>query len=274
MKRATGMLAAFLPLLALGAHAGEVVVVAPDSPMAPYREALQGVCDALGECPPVWKTADAPEMPDDVRVVIALGGRAARLRYRAGTAVVTALSPGREPRRDVAAAVRLTYAPSEFARRLRNLVPTGRRAFLLWSEPASGRFAAEVRREAALLSWNAVPIRVRDPEDIPALLRSLAAADALWMAPDPDLVTPTTFDAVREAAASRGAVFFAPAPGLAERGATPGLAPSFRASGLRAGEIARALLARKPAPEVAYPDDAPLDGRALLVSTRTAPSER
>ena len=259
------------------ARAGEIVVVAPEAPMLPYQEALQGVCDALGACPPVLKAADALQIPPEVRVIIALGGRAARLRYPAHATLVTALTPGfdaRPGREGSVVHVRLTFSPSEFARKLKLLQPNVRRAVLLWSEPTSGRYTSAVRVAAAALGWEAVPVQVPDPEDIPALLRSLPAADAVWLAPDPGLVTRMTFDAAREYARTRGAAFFAPAPGLADRGADPGLAPSFRAAGLRAGMAARETLGTERVPEDAYPDDAPADTKILLVSTKTAEPAR
>jgi len=267
------LLAALLAPAAGPARAGEIVVVAPDAPMAPYQEALQGVCDALGACPPVLKASDGPDLPADARVVIALGGRAARLRYPAREMLVTALTPGFEARArsDAGPVVRvsLTYAPDDFARRLKRLKPDARRAVLLWSRPASGRFARAVRAAAAPLGLIAIPVQVEDPDDMPALLRALPGADAVWLAPDPDLVTPTLFDAAREYARSRGAAFFAPAPGLAGQGADPGLAPSFRDAGLRAGAAARDALAGAPAADEAYPDEGPEDQRAMIVSSKT-----
>lgn len=250
---------------------GEIVVVSPPSPMPPYQEALQGVCDALGACPPVIPVGRKVEIADDVRVVIALGGRAARLRYPSKALVITALAPGFEARREgPVVRVRLTYSAAEFARRLKRLQPSARRAVLLWSDPPSGRYARAVASEAASLGLEAEPLAVGDAEELPALLRSLKDVDAVWLAPDPGLVTAITFDTVREYARSRKAVFYAPAQGLAERGADPSLAPTFRGIGLRAGSAAREALAGEAPAEETYPDDLPADVKgATLVSTRT-----
>jgi hypothetical protein len=109
-----------------------------------------------------------------------------------------------------------------------------------------------------------------EPEELPALLRSLPPSDALWLAPDPALVTPTTFAAACEYARSRGVPYFAPAPGLTERGATPGLAPDFLAAGLRAAAAARVALAGGGVLEEAFPaaeSSQPL--AAMIVSTKT-----
>jgi len=273
MKRAR-ILAVCAALAALGARAaraGEIVVVTPEAPMPPYQEALQGICDALGACPLVLLANRKLEIPSDARVVIAVGGRAARLRYPARIALITALAPGYDARSGgTVVHVRLTYSPEEFARRLRKLLPDARRAVLLWSEPLSGAFAREVRAAAAPLGLEALPVELADADELPVALRGLPAADAIWLSPDPGLVTATTFDAVREYARTRGAVFYAPAPGLAARGADAGLAPSFREAGFRAGAAAREVLSAKGSPREEYPDEPVEEPKSLpLVSTRT-----
>ena len=268
------LLAAAFAAAAGASRAGEIVVVAPASPTSPYAEALQGVCDALGSCPKVLNTGEDVEIPADARVVIALGGRAARLDYPAGTVLVTALSPGYEARarsgEGKVVRVRLTLAPDAFARRLLALKPECKSVSLLWSEPASGRFAEAVRAAGAPLGLTVTPVKVVDPDAVPALLRRLPRTDALSLSPDSALVTPTTFDAVCEYARSAGLSFFAPAPALAARCGLAGLAPDFRSAGLRAGSAAREALAGAPLIESAYPSapgTEPLSD--ILASTKT-----
>jgi hypothetical protein len=263
-------------LLAAGAsvRAGEIVVVLPDAPIAPYAEAFKGVCDALGACPDSLAPENADALPPEARVVIALGGRAARLRYPPRVALVTALTPGYEarsrPSEGAVTRVRLTFAPDEFVRRVLSLKPGARRVVLLWSEPASGRFADAVRLAAGPLGLEAAPVRVESPEELPALLRSLVPADALWLSPDPTLVTPMTFEATSEYARSRRIAFFASAPGLTSRGAAPGLAPDFRDAGLRAASAARDALAGRPSAPEAFPfPPAPAPSPEPLVSSKT-----
>src|SRR6185312_6485870 len=185
---------------AASARAEDVVVVAPESPSGPYREALDGVCDALGACPTVLATGD--ELPASVRVVIALGGRAARQPYPASAALVTALSPGFEararPGAGAVARVRMTFSPENFARRLLILKPGAKSAALLWSEPASRRFSEAVREAGRRLGLAVTTVEVSDPDAVPKLLRGLPAVDSLWLAPDSALVTPMVFDAACE----------------------------------------------------------------------------
>jgi hypothetical protein len=266
----SALAAAFL-LAAAGARAADVVVVAPEAPSGPYAEALMGVCDALGSCPPVLTPSAV--LPPEVRVVIALGGRAARRRMSSQVVLVTALTPGYEARPALSAGpvvhVRLTPSPAELTARLQRLSPKTRRIALFWNDPESGRFAAAVRDAAKALGIDAFLVEVSDPADLPPVLRGLTDMDAIWLAPDAGLVTPAVFDEVAETARARGIAFFSPAPGLTSGGANAGLAPSFRAAGLRAGAAARDALTARPATDTAYPDwDPPHPPSALLVSTR------
>jgi hypothetical protein len=251
------LLAAAFLVLAGASRAGQIVVVMPETPSSPYSEALQGVCDALDACPTVMTAGEDLDIPADARVVIALGGRAARARIPARDLLVTALTPGYEarvrPGSGRVVRVRLTLDPEALVRRFLVLKPDGKSAALLWSEPASGRFAEAVRTAGASLGVTVRPVKVADPESVPALLRGLPQTDALWLAPDSALVTPTTFDAVCEYARSARLSFFAPAPALAARCGLAGLAPDFRAVGLRAGEAAKEALAGSPPDEDAYP---------------------
>jgi ABC-type uncharacterized transport system substrate-binding protein len=260
------------------ARAAEVVVVTPDSPMPPYQEALRGVCDALGACPPVLTASASRNLPSGARVVIALGGRAARRAYPASAALVTALTPGYAARGAAAdgkvVRVQMDYSPAEFVRRLRLLKPAARRVLLLWAQASSRDYAEAVRAAAAPSGLEVLTLQVSDSEEIPGLLRGLPASDAIWLAPDPRLVTPLTFDAVLEYARERKIAFFAPAPGLAARGADAGLAPGFRDAGLTAGAAARRLLEGGSAPVTDYPDAPPASADSLMVSTNTSSSVR
>jgi hypothetical protein len=266
------LLAAALSVLAGASRAGEIVVVAPESASSPYAEALRGVCDALGSCPKVLSGEDV-RIPADARVVIALGGRAARQVYPPRVVLVTALSPGYEARARPGAGpvvrVHLTFAPDVFVRRLLALKPEGKRLDFLWSESASGRFAEEVRAAGVSLGLTVTSIRVADPDLMPALLRGLPPADALWLAPDSALVTRMTFDAACEYARSAGVSFFAPVPALASRGGVAGLAPEFRSAGLRAGESAREALTGATLAKDAYPSAASEPLADIVASTKT-----
>jgi hypothetical protein len=259
-------------LLIKSAAAGDIVVVAPPSLSAPYAEALAGICEALGSCPPVMTNADISSLPADARSVIALGGKAARLPYPPVVRLVTLLTPGYSVRRQGSISrVKMTYSPGDFVKRLAALKPGVRSISLLWSDRESQSYALGVGRESLSQGIIAQAVRCSDASDLPSLLRSLPPRDAVWISPDPSLVTPLAFDAAREYAHSLGAIFFAPAPGLASRGAQAGLAPTFRAAGRRAAQAAKQTPSDAPVDEDVYPEDATdFSASALAVSSKTS----
>jgi hypothetical protein len=261
-----------LVLLVASAAAGDVVVVAPPSPSAPYAEALAGICEALGYCPPVVTNTGVPPMTAEVRSVIALGGKAARLAFPSGIRLVTLLTPGYSVRRKGSVSrVKLTYSPADFVKRLAALKPGVRSISLLWSDRESESYALAVGREALSQGIIAHAVHCADASDLPSLLRSLPPRDAVWISPDPSLVTPLAFDAAREYARNLSTIFFAPAPGLASRGAQAGLAPSFLAAGRRAAQAAKQAPSDAPVDEDVYPDEAAdFSASALAVSSKTS----
>lgn len=242
-------------LLAPGpAAASGIVAVLPESRTAPHEEAFAGVCEALGACPPHVPAGAA--LPAGARVVIAIGGESARRHYPPELTLVTALCPGMEARPadgdGPVVRVRMTPSPADFAALLRARHPAVKRVALLWSARARGRFVRELSAVLASGGVTAESRRVHDAGDLPALLRGLARPDALWLAPDPLLVTPVGHALVKEYAKAEGVLFLAPAAGLGS-GAGSLLAPSFRAVGVRAGEAARDALAGREIPQEAYP---------------------
>lgn len=237
------------------AFAGEIVVVMPQSRTAPHEEALLGVCEALGSCPETRPAGAA--LPPDARVVVAVGGEAARQRYPAELTLVTALCPGLEARSSGAEGpvvrVRMMPSPADFTAALKAHRPEVKRLTLLWSVRGRRRYVRELQAVLGAAGVSAEPRRVDSPDDLPALLRGLSRPDAVWVAPDPDLVTPVSYALLKEYAKAEQVIFLAPAAGLAADGADGGLAPSFRAVGLRAGRAARDALAGREIPEEAYP---------------------
>lgn len=237
------------------AAAGEIVVVMPLSRTGPHEEALQGVCEALGGCPEVLPPGSA--LPEDARVVVAIGGDAARQLYPAELTLVTALCPGLEARPTASEGpvvrVRMLPSPADFAAVLRSRRPEVKRLALLWGARVRGRYVRELKAVLGSAGVATDARRVDSPEDLPALLRGLPRPDAVWLAPDPELVTPVSYALLKEYAKAEKVVFFVPAAGLGADAADSALAPSFRAVGLRAGRAARDALAGREIPEEAYP---------------------
>jgi putative ABC transport system substrate-binding protein len=76
-------------------------------------------------------------------------------------------------------------------------------------------------------------------DDLPDRLRSLAGKiDAIWMPPDPLLVTPAAFAVAKEFARSNNMPLYAPVDSLVDKGATASFVSSFREIGRTAGRVA------------------------------------
>ena len=256
-------------LLAPAARAERLLVVLPEHASAPYQEALEGIRAAwTGELETATDAKSLPEKPGDV--VIALGARAARRARACGSPVVVALAPSfRAPARRGLVRVLMTPAPEDIARRLAG---SGvKRLLLLHSGNGHAEFARRAEEEARREGIEIVLATIAVGEDLPSALRRAGEADAVWLAPDPDLVVPETFLAVREFAKALAIPFFAPTPGLAKDGARPDLAASFKDCGRAAALAAAELAAGRPVAEAVHPAAAEWAAAASSVSPSTSP---
>lgn len=250
------MRAAILSILALipaSTRAARVLVVMSEPASPPYREALEGLRSDWGQA---LETAPAerPLPPGPYDVIIALGGRGARRALSAATPVVIALAPSFRARPRQAATVRvaLTPSPESFARILSKAGI--KRLLALRTAAADTEF---IRRAAAAGEQNGIVITdgiLSEPADLPRQLRGDGAnADAVWLAPDPEAVTPETFAAAREFSRARSIPFFAPTPGLVTNEVRGELAVSFEDCGRRAAIAAKNLLAGRIVDKTVYP---------------------
>ncbi len=229
---------------------GEPLVVVSEPLSAGYREALEGV---RAEWARPLRVAPAgrplPEGPHGV--IIALGGGAAAWARRAGSPMVVALAPAY---RGATVLVALTPSPERFAKLLG--AAGVRRLLAVRSAPAEAEFSRRAAAAAGAAGIVIEDVLLPSPRALPALLRRAGTqADAIWLAPDPDAVTPGTFAVAREFARARGMRFFAPAAGLVSKDSRGELAVSFRDCGREAARAARELLAGRPVAKVVYPSE-------------------
>ncbi len=93
-------------------------------------------------------------------------------------------------------------------------------------------------------------------QDLPDHLRRLVAhrADALWLPPDPLLVTSQNFTALREFSASNQIPFYVPNEGLVEKGGVASVSSSFRDIGRAAALAATEALSVRPGRKEIHPE--------------------
>ncbi|MCR4296153.1 MAG: hypothetical protein NUW21_11515 [Elusimicrobia bacterium] len=230
---------------------GPAAVMSSDSPH--YRQALAGFLEAWGSSVPV--VAPGRSLPPEAWAFAAIGSKAAARRWPRDAVVVACLAPSvvSDPD-DAVTRVSLLPAPEALVARMRALVPNLWVLRIFWSSESS-------RVDTEALVWAGerqglvvLSERVTPASRLPGYLRSLRGkADALWLMPDPALVTEENFAILREYAAAREIPLLAPTEGLAERGATATIAASYRAMGRAAALSLRARLAGRTEPEIVYP---------------------
>ncbi len=236
---------AALFLLALAA-AGPAAAAPPaailSSDSGHYLQALEGFAEAWGSTVTIV-SGDAP-LPGQATGFVAFGSKAAAREWPPDAVVVACLSPSVVAVRDDAVThVSLLPDPEVLVSRLRLLFPaiTVMRAF--WSSDSSRDDVSALVKAGADRGVTVLSERVAPPSRLPGHLRGLSGrADAVWLMPDPALVTAENFAILREYAAAEKLPFIAPTEGLAERGATATIAVSFRDMGRAAAESLRARL--------------------------------
>jgi len=256
-----------LLLLAPGAaRAASMLVVLSEPPSDSYREALEGLRAELGEGVET-ASADRPLPPGPHGVIIAFGGRAAQRARRDGAPLVVALAPSFRRRDESAATVRvaLTPSPELFVSAL--LAAGVKRLLAVRSSSADGEFfrrSEEAGRQQGVVIEDGV---LSAQEELPRLLRASGSdSAAIWLAPDPAVVTPEAFETAREFARARGIPFFAPAAGLVKDEIRGELTVTFRDCGREAGRAARELLAGRSIARIVYPAPAST-GTKIALST-------
>lgn len=241
MTRAT--LAALLLLACAGGARAFEIVAALSSDSGHYREAYEGFQEEWGSSVTavVLGRDSLPPAPD---VVVAFGSRAALKEWRTSPLIVTCLAPGARPdRASEVLSVELLATPASLMERMRKLMPRLKVLRVLWSSDFEESEIQELAEASKAQDIVLLSERVADPSRLPQALRSLKApADALWLMPDPALVSSANFATLREYSAAARVPFLAPTEGLAEKGATATLAAPFRDAGRAAAAVLRARL--------------------------------
>lgn len=249
-------------------RAASTLVVLSEPPSSSYREALEGLRSELGDGIETT-SADRPLPPGPHGVIIAFGGRAAQRARRVGEPLVVALAPSFRVPDGAAATVRVALTPSP-ERFVSFLGAAGvRRLLAVRSSSSEPEFLRRVAEAGVRVGVIVEDGSLSSAYALPQLLRTSGSrADAIWLAPDPALVTPEAFETAREFARARGIPFFAPAAGLVKDEIRGELTVTFRDCGREAGRVARELLAGRAIARIVYPAPA---SAAAKVAQSTVP---
>lgn len=243
--------------------AGETVAVLSSGSGA-YLEAFAAFEKAYGkEVPRYDAGALPPELPRGTKTVVTFGARAAALRYPGRLNLVYALAPGffLDPAARTGSTVKISMRPSpeRTLARFLELQPALRRLRIFWSSPGYASLGDNYGAAGAALGIEVTAVKVERPERLPALLRkALGHMDALWLPPDPLLLSPETLLIFREFSRGNQVPMYAATKGITRDGACASLGISFAQAGAAAGDAAKGLQDGARQPPLVYPEVAEL----------------
>ncbi len=258
-KSAPILLLLLSSLAATAARAGENVLVVMSSELAPYQEALAGIRTELGaNVPVVALSKETGELPLNGQVVIAIGGKAAIHPYPEGTRLIYCLAPGLAlAKKGKAAGIRVEVSPTllSMTRRFKSIQPSLKRLGVLWTSDSMKAYLDEADAIRAELGVEIVTYRLAGTDELPETLRRLQGkVDALWLPPDPPLISAASLSTIKGFSWANDVPFYVPSDGLTASGALASVSSSFRDMGRTAAKAARTLIeGRLPAATI-FPD--------------------
>ena len=173
--------------------------------------------------------------------------------------MVYCLAPGARLARDEdrGGSIRVAMLPRAgfVVSRLREIQPDLKRLGVLWVSEMMADYVSQLDQAASGFGIQTLAGSLGSEAELPDRLRGLLGeeADALWLAPDPMLISASTFALIKEFCRSSDIPFYVPTAGLVEKGAVASVSSSFREIGRTAGEVVREVLQGRIGEKVRYP---------------------
>ena len=264
-------------------EAQEVVAVL-SSDLAPYREAYAGFTAALDTAAaPVSLQTGRPRIGRDTKVVVAFGSRAAGEDYPQDVPLVYCMAPGTtlDAGQRHGPTIRVSMLPpaAEVVGLLKEIQGPLSNLAVLWIVDTMDGYAKQMQEAGGARGIEVVAERLRSADQLPDYLRHLAGeqVEALWLMPDPLLISANSFALLREFSRANKIPLYAPTAGFAGEGAAAAVGISFAQNGRTAGEVVRALLAGRQTPSEVYPDEFEItlnESAAAAAGLRFSPETR
>ena len=240
------------------ARAGEKIVVVMSSRLGPYQEALSGVQAELGKDVPVINLSDGvPQLPNESRVVLAIGGKAAIHPYPDGTQIIYCLAPGLELSRKTRLTTRVEVSPTllSMVRRFKEIQPSLKRLGVLWMSDSMREYLDEADAIRSTLGVEIISAHLSGTNDLPDTLRRIQGnVDALWLPPDPPLISASSLSTIKGFSWSNHVPFYVPSDGLTSNGALASVSSSFQDMGRSAAKAAKSSLEGHFSNATIFPD--------------------
>lgn len=237
--------------------AREVVAVLSGAP-GPYQDAFAGFTREFGREVPTVRLPDRVTAAG-ASVIVAFGGAAAVQPYPKGATLVVCLAPGlktRSSHRGPVVRVMMKPPAGKLLLELLRLQPGLKRLAVLSRGLDTDAYAAELKHAGAALGMEILIPAASGPDGVAGALRAghQAGADAVWLAPDPLLVTPANFETIKRFSWDNRLPFYAPSRGLAVAGAAAAVSVSPAEQGRQTAILALRALAGRSLPEFVYPE--------------------
>lgn len=219
------------------AAADPVLTVSVSSPSSYNQEALEGLRLA-------WNGPVSTGPAKGAAVAAAFGSAAALALPADAKAAVVVLAPGFSLPADGRTSVVSMFPDGEaLAEALAAARPGLARVAVLWSSPHLSEEIAALTGAPGKVRF--VSARVVRQEDLPVVLRALEDVDAVWLAPDPQLLTPWAGEIIARGARAGRRPAFAPTRALTAFFGASASVP-FAEMGRLAAEAGRELVKGSP----------------------------
>ncbi len=239
---------------------GAEVIAVLSSSMGPYQQALAGFVEAYGQPVPSQVLSEGdPLIASDTRLIVAIGGKAAIHAYPSRLPVLYFMAPGTymsaTDRRAPMIKIYMTPSASVTIHKLKELQPAMTTLGILTATNSRDEFNLQMMEVGQSLGVDVIIENLASVDDLPDHLRSLKSKiNALWMPPDPLLLTPRNFKMMNEFCQSNNIPFYVSTAQLVDLGATGAIITSFKDIGRCAAETAKKVLAGKYQGDKVYPE--------------------
>lgn len=245
-------------LLLPGSVTGGGTAVVLSSGGGAYLEAFRAFNDAFGgKIDYSDLSKGKPDLPEGTRTIIAFGGKAANHPYPQAANIVYCMAPGifiKNPPQGKAVKINLIPDFTVIFAKLKKIQPGLKRLRIFWMLQDFNRYAGTIKAEGEKQGIEVAALRVGSMEDLPAMLRqAIGETDALWIPPDPVLVTTENLRIFKEFSWSNEIPFYGSTKGMAREGAVASIGISFKEMGAAAAEAAVRLNSGESVPESVSP---------------------
>lgn len=249
---------AFVALLLPGTVSAEDTAAVLSSGGGAYLEAFTAFRDAFGgKIDYTDLSKGKPDLHEGTRTIVAFGGKAANHPYPRASNIIYCMAPGiflKNPPQGKAVRINLIPDFSVIFAKLKKIQPGLKRLRILWMLQDFNRYAGTVKAEGEKQGITVTALRVGSMEELPAMLRqAIGEADALWIPPDPVLVTAENLMIFKEFSWANGIPFYGSTKGMAREGAVASIGISFKEMGAAAAEAAARLNSGESVPESLSP---------------------